>query len=149
MLMKMNKWLHRQGGFTLVELMIAIAIVGIIAAVALPAYRQAVLKSHRSDAQITLSRLATLQERYYFGNNSYTDDFADIIAGAVSGQPVSSDEGRYSVALTLLGGGTGWSMTATAAGEQADDTDCATFTMTSTGARSAATSAAVSNPDCW
>lgn len=141
--------LHRRRGFTLVELMIALAIVGIIAVMALPAYRQALLKSYRSDAKVTLSRLATLQERYYFGNNSYTGDFADIVSGATSGQPIGSDEGRYSIALTLTGSGTGWSMTATAAGQQADDTNCASFTLTSIGAKTSRNSSNVVTTDCW
>lgn len=141
--------MRNKAGFTLVELLIAVAIIGIIAAIGLPAYRQSILKSHRTDAKITLSRLATLEERYYFTNNSYTGDFADIVPGATSGQPIASDDGRYSIAVTLTGGGTGWSMTATATGPQASDTACATFTLTSQGAKSAKTSANANNAECW
>lgn len=136
-------------GFTLIELMVTVGIVGLIAAIALPSYRQAIRKSNRSDAQISLSGLATQQERYYFGNNSYTGDFADIVTGAVSGDPVTSDNGHYSIALTLTGSGTGWSMTATAIGDQADDTDCAKLTLTSLGAKTAVNSDNDASQECW
>ncbi len=141
--------MQKQRGFTMTELMITLAILGIVVAMAMPAYSSYVLKANRTDAKLKLAQLATLQERYYFMNNSYTDDFADIVVGATTGQPVPSDEGHYSIALTLTGGGTGWTMVATAVGAQADDTTCASLTQTSLGAKTALTSAAVASPDCW
>src|SRR5687768_11145565 len=93
--------MQKQRGFTLLELMISVAIVGVIASMALPSYRQSVLKANRTDAHISMSGLATQQERFYFSNNRYTGDFADIMEGAVSGDPISSDEGRYSITLAL------------------------------------------------
>ncbi len=136
-------------GFTLIELIVVMAIIGILVAVAIPAYRKSTQKSNRSDAKISLTRLATLEERYYFRENNYTGNFADIITGATANQPITSDAGYYSIALTLTGGGTGWSMTATALGTQLLDTDCYKYTLTSVGAKTAVTSTNAATTQCW
>src|SRR5688572_24627478 len=100
--------MKKHAGFTLLELMISITIVGITTAIALPSYRDSVLKTNRSDAQISMAGLATQQERFYFMHNRYTGDFADIIEGAVSGDPITSEKGHYSIALTVSGNGREW-----------------------------------------
>jgi len=144
--------MRRFRGFTLTELVIVMGIVGILVGVALPTYRKSTLKSNRSDAQITLTRLATLEERFYFRENNYTTSFADLVTGATAGQPISSDEGKYSIALSLPSGataGTAWQMTATAVGGQLSDTDCKTFTLTSTGAKTATNSSNAATTACW
>lgn len=133
----------------MIELMVVIAIIGIIFAIAAPTYRRSILKANRSDAQITLTRLATLEERYYFRENNYTGSFADIVTGATAGQPISSDEGHYSIALTLTGGGTGWSMTATAVSDQLSDTECYKLTLTSLGAKTAVNGSNAASSVCW
>lgn len=136
-------------GFTIVEVLIAMAIIGLLAAIALPSYRQSIRKANRSDAHITMSRLATLQERYFFQNNQYTGDFADIITGAVSGATFPTDEGHYSILLNVLGGGTGWSMIATPVGDQANDSECVTLTLTSLGAKTALDVGGNPSMNCW
>jgi len=147
--------MKKSQGFTLIELIVVVAIIGILVAVSLPAYRRSTQKANRADAKITLTRLATLEERYYFRENNYTGNFADIISGATANQPVNSDSAYYSIAVAVTGGAaaTGWTMTATGQGTQALDTDCKTFTLTSLGAKTAtnssnATSAAI-NKECW
>lgn len=136
-------------GFTLIELMVALAILGLIVAISLPSYRQSIRKSNRSDAHISMSRLATLQEKFYFQNNNYTGDFADIISGASSGAPVLSDEGHYTITLSVTGGGSGWNMIAVPIDDQAGDEECVSLTLTSFGAKTALDIDGAANPDCW
>ena len=62
---------QRSKGFTLIELMIAVMIVGIIAAVAIPSYQSQVTKSRRADAQGALTGLANAMERYFTNQNTY------------------------------------------------------------------------------
>lgn len=137
-------------GFSLIELMMSIAIVGILVLVGLPTYHQSVLRSRRADAQISLNRLATLQEQYYFRTNQYAADFADIINDASSGDTVDSNEGYYSITVTRTHEGNGWSMTALAQHEQVDDAACRTLTLTHLGIE-AATSAdgSANSEECW
>lgn len=137
-------------GFTLIELMMALAIVGILVAVALPTYRQSVRRSHRSDAHITLSSLATQEEKFYFRTNNYTGDFADLMNGVVAGTTtVNSEEGFYAITVTPGLRFRTWSMTAVPQGAQADDHECASLTLTNTGAKTALNSDGDPNPDCW
>ncbi|MES2626786.1 MAG: type IV pilin protein [Pseudomonadota bacterium] len=141
--------MQKQRGFTLMELMVACAIVGITAAIALPSYRDSVLKTNRTDAQITMAGLATQQERFYFTHNRYTGDFADIVKNAVSGNPIVSEKGLYSIALAVTGGGAGWTMEATAINEQAKDLNCAKMSITSLGVKISHDSAEAVSSDCW
>ena len=72
-------------GFTLIELMIALSIIGILAAAILPSYREYVLEWHRSRMQADLYSIIELQERYYINNFTYADDMTklgfDVAAG--------------------------------------------------------------------
>ena len=61
----------KQHGFTLIELMIVVAIVGILAAIAYPSYTQYVIKSNRVDAQAEMTRIASLMQRYKVINSTY------------------------------------------------------------------------------
>lgn len=141
--------MNRHAGFTLLELMVSMTIVAITAAVALPTYRESVLKTNRSDAQITMASLAMLQERFYFTHNHYTGDFADLIESAESGDPVASEKGHYSIALAVSNNGREWTMEASAVDEQADDHNCAKMTVTSKGKKSSYNNNAAASTGCW
>ena len=65
----------RQKGFTLIELMIVIAIIGILVSVVMPGYRNYVLESQRTDTQGKLLQMIELQERFYIDNFTYTTNF--------------------------------------------------------------------------
>ena len=131
-------------GFTLIELMIVIVIVGILFAFALPSYERSVLRGHRADAQGILFDISARQERFLAQNNTYTTDI-NTAAGLNMGT-TTSNNGYYNLSVAACGGGsiaTCYLLTATATGGQATDTDCATITLTSAGVTSGTTAT------CW
>ena len=145
------------GGFTLMELLVAVAIIGVLAAIAMPSYQSAVLRANRADAQISLSRLSTLQEQYFFRNNQYAGDLSDIMDGTSSGNPVNSQEGHYLISVSLVGEGVedgagvphGWAMTAVPQGRQTGDTACASIMLDNLGLRSAKDMNNKPSSECW
>ncbi len=130
-------------GFTLIELMIVIVIIGILFAVALPSYQSSVLRGHRADAQGILMDISAREERFMAQNNTYTTDI-NTAAGLNIGT-TTSNNGYYNLSVAACGGGiaTCYLLTATATGGQANDTDCATITLSSTGVTSGTTA------NCW
>jgi type IV pilus assembly protein PilE len=136
--------MHKQQGVTLVELMIVVVIVGILAAIAYPNYRAQVLRSHRSDAKVSLERAAQELERCY--TNSQPKSYAGcplVAAGARA-----SDAGHYSV--VAQGTATTFLVTATAVGGQLGDDDCRTLTLDNTNLRSAQSAASTdTSAVCW
>ncbi|HKK22451.1 MAG TPA: type IV pilin protein [Pseudohaliea sp.] len=135
-------------GFTLLELMIAVVIVGILAAVALPSYQDSIRKGRRSDAMATLLDVANRQEQHMLDRSTYTTDMTALGFGA---DPAVSEEGHYTVDAAACAAGTiatCYLLTATpAAGSpQAADGGCSTFTLDSFGRRAATGTQAA---DCW
>lgn len=114
------------GGFTLIELMIAVAIVAIIAAVALPAYQDSVRKGRRSEAFNAISQVQQAQERWRSSRPSYSDNLsaAPTATPPGLGLPATTGNAYYTLALSDVSA-TGYVVTATASGTQASDTRCA------------------------
>ena len=79
----MTQPIFRQGlaknrGFTLIEMVVVLAILAIIVSIALPNYQDYLKRSRRSDAMISLQRIVNEQEQFYFDWNTYTDSFEDL-----------------------------------------------------------------------
>lgn len=140
--------MKKNTGFSLIELLIALAIVAILAAIAIPSYNSQIQKTRRSDAITSLTRAASMQERFYMRNNSYTGVVADL-GGA------QSPEGYYTLAVDITAcpngqpDGSCFTLTANPAGPQVSDTHCAVFTLSDTGLKAAADSGGVPQTDCW
>lgn len=84
-------------GFSLIELLIAMAIVAILASVAVPAYQDSVRKGKRSDGEAALLRIEALQGRYLYEKGSYTSDLTDL--GYSAAGNVDSAKGHYKVSV--------------------------------------------------
>jgi type IV pilus assembly protein PilE len=144
-------------GFTLIELIIAVAIVGILAAVAMPAYFQSVMKARRSDAKSALLDLAQREERYLSTANNYT--FSGSALGYGTGVTVttaaplavtSGSASFYQLSVTVPGTATNtFSASAVPTGSQlAKDTECGTFTIDQTGLQGVSPNTANASK-CW
>ncbi len=120
--------INRTKGFTLIELMVVVAIIGIISAIAFPSYESYMKKSRRADAKVALTTIADRQERSYLQNNTYSTTLAAINMNA------TSDEGYYKLAI-VSATATAFQATATAQGAQLSDTKCKSFSIDSIGAK--------------
>lgn len=139
-------------GFTLIELMITVAIAGILAAIAYPSYRSYVVRSHRAEAKSALLQVQVAQEKFFLQNNRYayqSSPVNELTAGSGSGLgiPATTTHGHYTI--TLAGTATTYTATATAAGAQADDTKCKTLSITNTGAQASTNSSNAASTGCW
>ncbi|MDX9741027.1 MAG: type IV pilin protein [Gammaproteobacteria bacterium] len=108
----------RSQGFTLVELVIVISLIGILAMIAIPAYTDSVTKARRSDGHAALMDLMTRQERFFTERNTYTTDLSDL------GVSTASAEGFYTLSAAACGGSVITScvqLTATAGSAQSHD----------------------------
>lgn len=94
--------MKKEQGFSLLELMIAVAVVGILAGVAYPSYLSMLQDTRRSDGQAALMDLAARQERFFYDQRTYA---GSIGAGANQlNAPAQSPEGYYNLSITSGGG---------------------------------------------
>lgn len=143
-------------GFSLLELMIVVAIVGILAAIAFSLYSAQVQKARRTDARTAVLDLAGREERFYSVANNYSQTPADVGYGGAFPQVVGS--GYYQLNVTVpdpafvAAGGVGpsYAITATAFNQQIADSSCQVFALNQLGKQSSLDSGgADSTAICW
>lgn len=129
--------MKKHKGFSLIELMITVAVIAILAAIALPSYQQYVQRTNRADAKMALLNQAQAMERCYTVNNTYVG--CNLVRAV-------SEDGHYNI--SFVGNVTAVTFTVQAApvpgGRQAND-PCGTFTISNTGVKTATGN----NTECW
>lgn len=128
-------------GVTLMELMIVVVIVGILAAVGYPNYRDFVDRAKRTEAKAALLQIATNQERFYLNNNSYTNDLTNLgfpVAGTYT-----TDSGSYDISVAGANAN-GYTASASFLLGGSEAGKCLTFTINGAGVKTSAPYL-----DCW
>lgn len=145
--------MKKQQGFSLMELMIVVAIIGFLAAFAYPSYQEQMRKTRRADCSGALASLASTMERYYSVNNTYAG------AGAAGGDtgtptifaascPVDGGTATYNLTIEAADAST-FEVRAAPVGVQAYD-KCGTLTLTGTGLKDITGAATGMTRDkCW
>jgi type IV pilus assembly protein PilE len=135
---------QKSKGFSLIELMIVVAIIGILAAIAYPSYTEYVRRTHRSEIAGLLSEVTQSLERFYSRNGTYADVPA---AGAVPAATLTipAGNGFYTIAATRTNP-QAFTLTATPTGTMVGD-KCGSFVIDNTGARSNTGTATTAT--CW
>lgn len=137
--------MNKQNGFSLIELMITVAILAILTSVALPAYQEQIRKNKRSEGQNLLLEAASKQQRFFSDNLTYADEMSDLGYGAAGTNAQDTESGSYTVSVSAFGGGT-FTLTATALNDQAND-GCGNMTILNTGAKGE--SGSLTLAECW
>jgi len=128
-------------GSTLIELLITVAIIGILAGVAYPSYVDYVMRSNRSEGQRELLRLANIEEQRFIDFRTYTNDMTDLgVAVNLSGAFETAYE-KYSITATIANNGSTFVLTATAINSQTGDTSCTSLFINEIGQKTPAA--------CW
>lgn len=136
---------RRQQGFTLIEVMIVVAIVGILSAIAYPSYTEYIRRGHRADARAGLLQAQQYLERASTATGVYPTTLPTALTW--SGDTTK----RYDIAFLAGNTNAAYTLTATPKGSQTGDR-CGTYTLSNTGVRGAAgkkSGESGYDPDCW
>lgn len=136
-------YMKKNKGFTLIEVMIVVAIIGILAAIAYPSYDEYVKRGNRAEGQAFLNEVAARQERYFSQNNAYAASASDLNV------PTDSETGKYTLTIST---NNGYTLTAT---QQFNDTKCGNLTLNAIGDKGANGKTTANSADrefvmsCW
>ncbi len=143
--------LGRARGFTLIELMITVAIIGVLAAIAVPSYTSYIAKGRRAEARTQLLQVAQFMQRFYTANDKFDLDragnqVADQIPGGLKRSPADGTQ-LYELGVTATS--TAYTLTmAPLTGTSMASDKCGTYTLTSTGVRGVS-GATYTRDECW
>jgi type IV pilus assembly protein PilE len=139
----MRHWRGKSAGFSLIELVVALAVIAVLAAIALPSYQASMRKSRRTEGKVLLQTVLAAEERYYVNFNHYT---ADTGSAGIATAKESLPSGYYALTKLDLGAGA-QSVIATVSPRNAQQDDaCGDLTLDSTGHRDATGASAA---ECW
>ncbi|MFL0801558.1 MAG: type IV pilin protein [Agarilytica sp.] len=133
---------HRSKGFSLIELLIIVAIVAILTAISVPSYRSYVQKTCRNEAKSAILEVVAMQEKHYFQNNTYA-----ALDGLGFSVPLNTPEGCY--VISVVNDEDTYEITATSIGAQLGDTNCTSFSMDHLGQKTALGGASNPTDVCW
>ena len=134
--------MRRNRGFTLLELMIVVAVIAILAALAMSGYSKQIRKSHRAEAKQILSQFVLREEKWRANNPLYLGTDSSSANKTLFGGTISAGS-YYTVSITTGESGTAYTVAAAPTGDQAKDS-CGTITYGVSGTTVTKTPAA-----CW
>lgn len=141
----MHQPLTRYQGFTLIELLITVAIIGILAAIAIPMYSDYVTRSRRADGQAKLMQVAQDLERCYTQYSKYNNNSCSVVSSGTVNEP--SDQGYYTISTSADSDGVLTESTfILVATPQDEDADCTTLALTHLGGQGAT---GTDTDSCW
>ncbi|WNO09865.1 type IV pilin protein [Teredinibacter sp. KSP-S5-2] len=132
--------MNNMKGFTLIEVLLVVAIISILGSIAFSSYQSSIQKSNRADGKELLLRCASMQERNFLRFNVYSDD-EGVVCGAGANTVVTSIDGHYVLNVentncpTAADNGQCFEMTATAQGSQRNDTTCLVLSLNQAGVK--------------
>ncbi|NVK01748.1 MAG: type IV pilin protein [Oceanospirillaceae bacterium] len=135
--------MKHQKGFSLIELMIVVAVIGILAAVAYPAYQDYVMKSRRSEAMNGLAELRIAQEKYRAQNNSFASDLTEV------GSSPTSDHYNFSIVSSSVTQSQFLVIAAPKSGSPQINDTCLTFAADRNGPSQPSPSTDYASDECW
>lgn len=140
--------MRQQRGFSLMELMVAVTIIGIIVAVALPSYNSHMLNTRRTASTACVVEMAQFMERVYTTSMDYSKNNAGVATALPNSSCRTDLTPFYTLSLDVTA--QTFTLTATPIGAQAKDTNCGILTLDQAGARTAAGSGTAAKVrECW
>lgn len=134
---------YKKTGFTLLELMVTVAIIAVLASIAIPSYQQYILKGRRADGKSAILDVQLAEEKWRTNNITYT---SSIVADL--GLSATSKENYYDMSISG-NTGTNYKITATHKGVQVADTKCKTLSIDQDGTKTSTDTANAVSTGCW